>query len=137
MSAACLVADSGPLIALGRLDLLGLPSRYFGLVLVTSSVWLEVTRKPGVDEAARLSSAAEHHLLRVVPDPAAIPAALLRTSIHAGERSSIALAIEREATLLLDDRRARRSVPRARGDEPKSDFGLQRRHYEQFLEAFL
>jgi predicted nucleic acid-binding protein len=108
MSAACLVADSGPLIALGRLDLLGLPSRYFEPVLVTSSVWLEVTRKPGVDEAARLSSAAEHHLLRVVPDPAAIPAALLRTSIHAGERSSIALAIEREATLLLDDRRARR-----------------------------
>ena len=51
MSAACLVADSGPLIALGRLDLLGLPSRYFELVLVTSSVWLEVTRKPGVDEA--------------------------------------------------------------------------------------
>ena len=53
-------------------------------------------------------SAAEHHLLRVIPDPAEIPAALLRTSIHAGERSSIALAIEREATLLLDDRRARR-----------------------------
>ena len=53
MSAACLVADSGPLIALGRLDLLGLPSRYFELVLVTSSVWLGVTRKPGVEEAAR------------------------------------------------------------------------------------
>ena len=108
MSAACLVADSGPLIALGRLDLLGLPSRYFEAVLVTSSVWLGGTRKPGGDEAARLSSAAEHHLLRVVPDPAAMPAALLQTSIHAGERSSIALAIEQEATLLLDDRRARR-----------------------------
>ena len=51
MSAACLVADSGPLIALARLDLLGLPSRYFEPVLVTSLVWLEVTRKPGVDEA--------------------------------------------------------------------------------------
>jgi hypothetical protein len=107
MSAACLVADSGPLIALARLDLLGLPARYFEPVLVTSSVWLEVTRKPGVDEAARLSSAAENHLFRVVPDPAAIPAALLRTSIDAGERSAIALAIERDATLLLDDRRAR------------------------------
>ena len=54
MSAACLVADSGPLIALARLDLLGLPARYFEPVLVTSLVWLEVTRKPGVDEAARL-----------------------------------------------------------------------------------
>ena len=45
MSAACLVADSGPLIALGRLDLLGLPSRYFEPVLVTSSVWLEVMNR--------------------------------------------------------------------------------------------
>ena len=108
MSAACLVADSGPLIALARLDLLGLPCRDFEAVLVTSSVWLEGTRKPGVDEAARLSSAAENHLLRVVPDPAAIPTALLWTSIDAGERSAIALAIEREATLLLDDRRARK-----------------------------
>jgi hypothetical protein len=108
MSAACLVADSGPLIALARLDLLDLPARYFQPVLVTSSVWLEVTCKPGVDEAPRLSSAAESHLFRVVPDPAAIPAALPRTSIDAGERSAIALAIEREAMLLLDDRRARR-----------------------------
>ena len=108
MSAACLVADSGPLIALARLDLLGLPPRYFDSVLVTSSVWLEITRKPGPNEAARFSSAAENHLFRVVPDPTAIPAALLRTSIDAGERSAIALAIEREATLLLDDRRARR-----------------------------
>src|SRR3990172_13274267 len=98
MSAACLVADSGPPIGFARLDFLGLPSRYFEPVLVTSSVWLEVTRKPGVDEAARLSSAAENHLFRVVPDPAAIPAALLRTSIDAGERGAIALAIEREAT---------------------------------------
>lgn len=108
MSAGCLAADSGPLIALSKLDLLELPARYFEPVLVTSSVWLEITRKPGVDEAARLSAAAENRLLRVVSDPATIPAALLRNSIHRGERSAIALAIEREATLLLDDRRARR-----------------------------
>jgi predicted nucleic acid-binding protein len=122
MSAACLVADSGPLIALARLDLLGLPSRYFEPVLVTSSVWLEVTRKPGVDEAARLSSAAENHLFRVVPDPAAIPAALPRTSIDAGERSAIALAIEREATLLLDDRRAR-TIAAESGDRSSGRWG--------------
>lgn len=107
MSAVCLAADSGPLIALAKLDLLGLPARYFRPVLVTSSVWLEITRKPGPDEAARFSAAAENHLLRVVSDPVTIPPALLRDSIHRGERSAIALAIEREATLLVDDRRAR------------------------------
>ena len=50
MSAALLVADSGPLIALARLDLLGLPARYFESVFVPSTVWEEVRRKPGVDE---------------------------------------------------------------------------------------
>jgi hypothetical protein len=58
MSAALLVADSGPLIALTRLEHLDLPARYFESVLVTATVWEEVTLKPGVDEAPRLASAA-------------------------------------------------------------------------------
>lgn len=107
MSAALLVADSGPLIALARLDLLGLPSRYFESVLVTASVWVEVMRKPSEDEADRLSTAAENNLFRVVPDPETLPAALLRASIDTGERSAIALGMELGATLLIDDRRAR------------------------------
>ena len=41
MSAALLVADSGPLIALARLDHLHLPARYFEAVLVTATVWEE------------------------------------------------------------------------------------------------
>ena len=73
MSAALLVADSGPLIALAKLDHLDLPARYFESVLVTATVWEEVTRKPGVDEAPRLASAAAARLIRVVADPEAIP----------------------------------------------------------------
>lgn len=108
MSAAFLVADSGPLIALARLDLLDLPARYFESVLVTSTVWAEVTRKPDVDEAPRLLAAAEAKLIRVAADPETIPATLARTTIDAGERGAIALGLELEATLLIDDRRARR-----------------------------
>lgn len=107
MSAALLVADSGPLIAFARLDLLGLPARYFDSVLVTSSVWTEVTRKPREDEAARLSAAAETKLFRVVPDPETLPTTLLRAGIDVGERSALALGLELSATLLIDDRRAR------------------------------
>ncbi|MBI2319993.1 MAG: DUF3368 domain-containing protein [Betaproteobacteria bacterium] len=107
MSAALLVADSGPLIALARLDLLDLPTRYFESVLVTSTVWEEVTRKPDVDEAPRLSAAAEAALIQVVADPETIPETLLRTTIDAGERGAIALGLELNAALLIDDRRAR------------------------------
>ena len=46
MSATLLVADSGPLIALARLDLLAIPSRLFGELLVTAPVWREVMREP-------------------------------------------------------------------------------------------
>lgn len=108
MSAALLVADSGPLIALARLDLLGLPARYFETVLVASSVWEEVRRKPSEDEAARLSAGYDAGIFRVVPDPESVPAELLRANIDVGERNAIALGLELGATLLIDDRRARR-----------------------------
>ena len=39
MSAPLLVADSGPLIALARLDLLVIPARLFSALLVTATVW--------------------------------------------------------------------------------------------------
>ena len=107
MSAALLIADSGPLIALARLDLLDLPARYFESVLVPSTVWEEIMRKPGADEAPRLLSAIDARLIRVVADPATIPESLLRTTIDAGERHAIALGIELKASLLMDDRRAR------------------------------
>ena len=80
MSAALLVADSGPLIALARLDLLGLPARYFESVLVTSEVWEEVTRKPEVVEAPRLASAVDAKLIRVTATPENVPQSLLRTT---------------------------------------------------------
>lgn len=108
MSATLLVADSGPLIALARLDLLGLPGRYFESVLVTASVWEEVQRKPNADEATRLSAAVERSLFRVIEDPENVPTSLSRAGIDDGERSALALGIELGATLLMDDRRARR-----------------------------
>ena len=108
MSADLLVADSGPLIALARLDLLDLPARYFESVHVTATVWDEVTRKPTADETPRLAAASKASLIRLVADPQSLPDALLRTTIDVGERGAIALALELNATLLIDDRRARR-----------------------------
>lgn len=107
MSAALLVADSGPLIALARLDRLELPARYFESVLVTATVWEEVTRKPNAAETPRLISALATELLKLVPEPENIPDVVLRHTIDVGERGAIALALELNACILVDDRRAR------------------------------
>lgn len=57
-----LVADSGPLIALARLDLLAVPGQLFGELLVTSTVWREVTREPRDTDRSPLMAAFDHGL---------------------------------------------------------------------------
>jgi len=54
---ALLVADSGPLIALARLDLLRLPAQLEREVQVPASVWAEVTRAPSGNDLPRLQAA--------------------------------------------------------------------------------
>ena len=107
MSAPLLVADSGPLIALTRLDLLAVPARLFGELLVTATVWHEVTREPRAAEQAVLSAAFAGGLLRVEDDPLQIPSALAQARLDDGERSALALALLRGAVVLVDERRGR------------------------------
>ena len=107
MSAPLLVADSGPLIALARLDLLAVPARLFGELLVTATVWREVTREPRAADHAALSAAFDGGLLIVVDDPTHIPAALAEAQLDDGERSALALALLRNAVVLVDERRGR------------------------------
>ena len=107
MSAPLLVADSGPLIALARLDLMAIPSRLFGELLVTATVWREVTREPRAADQLALLRAFDGGLLLVEDDPLQIPAALAEARLDAGERSSLALALLRGAVVLVDERRGR------------------------------
>ncbi len=108
MSAPLLIADSGPLIALARLDLLALPSRYFSSVKVTASVWEEVTRSPRADESQRLTAALEDGFIALADDPPAVPESVLQTGLDRGERDSIALGLEMSAVILMDEKRGRR-----------------------------
>lgn len=114
MPAPLLIADSGPLIALARLDLLHLPGRYFAQVFVTASVWEEVTRKPKPDEGEVLALALESGAFSVVADPdiapSVLPESLRGAAIDLGERTVIALASQMAATVLIDDLRARRAA---------------------------
>ena len=107
MSAPLLVADSGPLIALARLDLLAVPARLFGELLVTSTVWSEVTSHPRPADQAALRAAFNGGLLSVLDDPVPIPSALAVARLDEGERSALALALLRKAVVLVDERRGR------------------------------
>jgi len=107
MSVPLLVADSGPLIALARLDLLALPSRIFRETLVTATVWDEVTRSPRPAEQSALTAARGAGLLRVVEDVIEVPAELADPRLDAGERSALALALAQHATVLVDERHGR------------------------------
>jgi predicted nucleic acid-binding protein len=104
MPAPLLVADSGPLIALARLDLLRLPSAIFAGTLVTATVWDEVLRQPPRLEQVALQAALAKGLLRVVADPSSWPQWLTDARLDAGERSAITLALDLHATVLVDER---------------------------------
>jgi predicted nucleic acid-binding protein len=110
MSAPLLVADSGPLIALARLDLLDLPIQYFQSALLAPTVWDEVIRGPKAEETARLHEALRSGSLWVAEDPVDVPDALVQTGLDTGERDSLALALSLSATVLVDERQGRRAA---------------------------
>lgn len=107
MSAPLLVADSGPLIALVRLNLLALPARLFPQVLVSATVWAEVTNAPRPGEGAALVSARAAGHLNVVADSSVAVAALEHSRLDVGELSALTLAVDLQAAVLIDERQGR------------------------------
>lgn len=102
-----LIADSGPLIALARLDLLALPSRYFDEIVVSSTVWREVCRRPRPPESERLQAALTQSCFLVSEQVGPVPQALLSARLDAGEQHTLALGLALTATVLIDERRGR------------------------------
>jgi uncharacterized protein len=96
------VTDAGPLIALGRLDLLSLLPRLFEEVQIPEAVLAECLARPELPDATRVQAAVRHEWLRVCQgEPVA------RHGLGAGESQAIGRAIEIGAALLSDDRAAR------------------------------
>lgn len=96
MSTRLLVADSGPLIALARLELLLLPSRLYAEVLVTETVWDEVTRAPRPSQLAVLLAAQKDGLFNVVADPATMAFELNGLQLDPGEQTALSMALFRQ-----------------------------------------
>lgn len=96
------VADAGPLIALGRLNVLRLLPNLFDDVQVTEALLGECLARPDLLDAKRIADTLARGWLTPCPD--VLPPAVGR--LDPGESGAIARAIEIGAGLLLDDRAA-------------------------------
>jgi uncharacterized protein len=99
------VSDAGPLMALGRQDLIGLLAPLFGKVLVPATVLQECLRHPALSDAQRIQAAVDTGAL-VVTNLAAVPI----PGLDPGECAAIACALHHHAGLLVDDQVARRQA---------------------------
>jgi predicted nucleic acid-binding protein len=103
------VANAGPLMALSKLNLLHLLKALYGRVLLAASVYDEVVVEGlagGFEDARTLQEflGQEGWPASRVHD---LPQALFGPALDRGERDSIALALEQEALLLIDEERGR------------------------------
>lgn len=105
----CIVADSGPLIALARLDCLHFPKRLWGRVLLSETVLAEcvgVESKEGVDLMRR---AVADGWLEVVADQM-VDMDVASFRLDPGESQAIVLARRSDALLLMDEARGRKTA---------------------------
>lgn len=99
------VTDAGPLMALGRQDLIGLLPQVFARVMVPRVVLDECLRHPQLNDAQRIQAAVSAGTLSVIDGaPALIP------ELDAGECAAIGCALHHRAALLVDDLAARRQA---------------------------
>ncbi len=98
------MADTGPLIALARLELLELLPALFQQVFLTPTVLAECEAKPDGGEGARIRAAVDMGRLELLAPREALPI----WGIDPSETSGIALALEQNAgVLVLAKRRGR------------------------------
>ncbi|GAB6094709.1 hypothetical protein JCM14469_09610 [Desulfatiferula olefinivorans] len=104
------IPDSGPLIALARINQLELLPHLFSKVIVPTYVWTEVTVKgKGMPGAYEVSQVSWFDFQK--PDPLLVEP--LNILVDTGEAEAIALAQTiRDCTILLDDSHARRIAKR-------------------------
>jgi predicted nucleic acid-binding protein len=107
------VADSSPLIAMGRIGRLEILHAVLGQLLVPDAVWQEVVEaasgKPGASEIATASWIES----RAASDSALVN--LLKKDLGPGEAEAIVLARETGADFVLMDERLGRSAARNLG----------------------
>lgn len=103
------VADAGPLIALGRIGRLDLLRALYGEVVVPGAVWEEVV-VAGEGRAGAAAVRDAGWIAQAAVDEADELFASLRTTLDSGEAAAICVASRRGAELLLIDERRGRAI---------------------------
>jgi uncharacterized protein len=102
-SVAVAVSDTGPLIALHAVGLLGVLAVRFREVLIPLTVWSELNALPGAPEPRAVASLPR---VRLVPD-VEVPPSLV--NLDPGEQQALAIGLTSAGSwVLLDDGAARR-----------------------------
>lgn len=106
------VSNTGPLIALAKVDRLSLLQVLFGEVHIPPAVYRELLAKGGA-ESQRLDEALAHYIrISQVPEPSPDLEPIVRW-LGAGEQQAIVLARHLGALLLMDERLGRSAARRA------------------------
>lgn len=100
--AGVVVSDAGPLISLGRLDLLQLLPKVFAQVQVPTAVLEECMARPDNADTRRIQVALDHRWIL-----ACDAAPFARAGLDPGESAAIGRALQIGAGLLADDHAAR------------------------------
>ena len=101
-----ITSNTGPLIALAKVDLLSVLKITFSDVLIPPSVRRELLAKPGGD-SERLQAAIGEYIKETELTGSPRRAAPAMARLGAGEQEAIALAAQTGTPLLIDDRLAR------------------------------
>jgi len=100
------VSDTGPLIALAKVDLLPLFNRLFGQVSIPPAVQVELLAKRG-PESPRLEKALEESIQVETVFTTPKDVERLTHGLGAGERQAIGLALHLRTALIIDERSGR------------------------------
>lgn len=107
MNSSIIIADAGPLIAFGRINLLSVLHKTLGSMIIPKSVANECTRETSRPGASAIQEAIHKKIVQVNLDPKGEQLTQLLAILGPGESAAIALAIELRTGLLIDEKLGR------------------------------
>ena len=112
MNDTIIVADSGPLIALGRIEFFPLLTQLLGKIIIPEMVAKECTSNSSRPGAKAIQNAIEQKIISVYINPEDDQFQKLSLLLGQGEAAAIALACILNTRLLIDEKLARSAAAR-------------------------